>query len=106
MLKVQLPAPSVVVVPIKCSPSYRLTTDKDSAVPETVGVAVLFSKFVPVMTGASGRDVSIVTPKPALKLLALPALSVTNARRVYELSASAETVIDQLPLTTWEVPIN
>ena len=52
------------------------------------------------MTGATGRDVSMVTPRPALKLLALPALSVTNARRVYELSASAETVIDQLPLTT------
>ena len=52
------------------------------------------------MTGAIGRDVSTVNPRPALKLLALPALSMTKARTVYELSTSAETVIDQIPLTT------
>ena len=100
VVNVQLPKLSAVVVPIRCKLSYKLTTDRASAVPEIIGVATLFSKLDPVITGAIGREVSMVTPSPALKLLALPALSMTNARKVYELSERAETVMDQLPPTT------
>ena len=71
-----------------------------SAVPEIAGVAVLLNNGEPVITGATGRKVSTVMPKPELKLLSLPALSITNARNVYDPSANAGTVIDHVPLTT------
>ena len=91
-------------MPMRCRSSYTLTTANASAVPETDGVDVLFNNGDPEMLGATGRKVSMVTPKPALKLLSLPALSVTKARNVYVLSASDATVIDHAPLATRLVP--
>ena len=85
---------------MRCNPSYTFTIANASAVPDATGVAVRLNNGDPVITGATGRNVSTVIPRPELKLLSLPALSITSARNVYDPSENAGTVIDHVPLTT------
>ena len=75
MVKLQLPEPFAIVVPIDTPPSYTVTVAFASAVPLKVGVVLLVRLSldeVPLsdalsksgVDGAEGAEASIVTVKP------------------------------------------
>lgn len=90
VVKLQLPAPSTVVVPSEIAPSKTSTTEFASAVPLRVGVLsdVMLSVFdepvsLPAFKlgslGATGALVSTVIGKTTDVRLVLPAVSVAVA---------------------------